>query len=85
MSAIADRPRITHGTGAGDPAQPQLIGETMSTQYGNTLVADATLATFPANDSPRFATNAAISFAALDQLVTQVSWIKYQAPKKQLQ
>jgi hypothetical protein len=42
------------------------------------LVGDATLATFPANASPRFATNAAISFAALDHLVTQVSWVKYQ-------
>ena len=29
------------------------------------LVGDATLATFPANSSPRFATNAAISFASL--------------------
>jgi nicotinamidase-related amidase len=46
------------------------------------LVGDATLATFPANLSPKCATNAAISFAALDQLVTQVSWVKYQAPKK---
>jgi nicotinamidase-related amidase len=40
------------------------------------LVGDATLATFPANPSPRFATNAAISFAALDHLITQVSWVK---------
>jgi hypothetical protein len=46
------------------------------------LVGDATLATFPANVSPKFATNAAISFAALDHLVTQVSWIKHQSPKK---
>ena len=42
------------------------------------LVGDATLATFPANDSPRFATNAAISFASLEHLITQVSWIKLQ-------
>jgi nicotinamidase-related amidase len=41
------------------------------------LVGDATLATFPANDSPRLATNAALSFAALDHLITQISWIKY--------
>jgi hypothetical protein len=41
------------------------------------LVGDATLATFPANDSPRCATNAALSFAALDHLITQVSWIKH--------
>jgi hypothetical protein len=41
------------------------------------LVGDATLATFPANATPRFATNAAVSFAAIDQLVTQVSWVTY--------
>jgi len=41
------------------------------------LVGDATLATFPANSSPRFATNAAISFASLEHLITQVSWIEY--------
>ncbi len=40
------------------------------------LVGDATLATFPANSSPRFATNAAISFASLEQLITQTSWIE---------
>lgn len=42
------------------------------------LVGDATLATFPANASPRFATNTAISFASLDHLITQISWIRYQ-------
>jgi len=41
------------------------------------LVGDATLATFPANSSPKFATNAAISFASLENLITQTSWIKY--------
>jgi hypothetical protein len=46
------------------------------------LVGDATLATFPANATPRFATNAAISFAALDHLVTQVSWVQYRAAKR---
>jgi nicotinamidase-related amidase len=44
------------------------------------LVGDATLATFPANSSPRFATNAAISFASLEHLITQTSWIEYQKP-----
>lgn len=39
------------------------------------LVGDATIATFPGNPSPRFATNAAVSFAALDLLITQSSWI----------
>jgi hypothetical protein len=42
------------------------------------LVGDATLATFPANQTPQFATNAAISFASLDHLITQVSWIRFE-------
>jgi hypothetical protein len=46
------------------------------------LVGDATLATFPANATPRFATNAAISFAALDHLITQVSWVRYRMVEK---
>ena len=45
------------------------------------LVGDATLATFPANDSPRHATNAAISFASIDHLITQVSWVKHRGAK----
>lgn len=49
----------------------------LSPDFNVFLVADATLATFPANDTPRYATNAAISYAALDHLVTQVSWIKH--------
>ena len=40
------------------------------------LVGDATLATFPAATGPACATTAAVSFAALDLLITQVSWIK---------
>jgi hypothetical protein len=40
------------------------------------LVGDAMLATFPASDTPRNATSATVSFAALDQLITQVSWVK---------
>ena len=40
------------------------------------LVGDATLATFPANATPAYATNAALSLAAIDNLVTQISWIK---------
>ncbi len=39
------------------------------------LVGDATIATFPGNPSPRFATNAAVSFAALNLFITQASWI----------
>ncbi len=40
------------------------------------LVGDATLATFPANATPRYATNAHISFASLSHLITQTSWVK---------
>jgi N-acetylglucosamine-6-phosphate deacetylase len=56
--------------------------QNLSKDFNVFLVGDATLATFPANASPRFATNAAVSFAALDQLVTQVSWVKYEAPRE---
>ena len=51
--------------------------ENLSKDFNVFLVGDATLATFPANSSPRYATNAHISFAALNQLITQVSWVKY--------
>ena len=44
------------------------------------LVGDATLATFPANSTPAYATNAALSLAAIDNLVTQISWIKLSKP-----
>ncbi len=40
------------------------------------LVGDATIATFPAHDTPKYATTAAVSFAALDLFITQTSWIK---------
>ena len=50
--------------------------ENLSRDFNVFLVGDATLATFPSNASPRFAANAAISFAALNQLITQISWIK---------
>src|SRR5262249_16387594 len=58
--------------------------QNLSKDFNVFLVGDASLATFPSNDSPKFATNAAISYAALDQLVTQVSWIEYQGSKKVL-
>ena len=50
--------------------------ENLSKDFNVFLVADASLATFPSNTSPRFAVNAAISYAALNQLITQVSWVK---------
>jgi hypothetical protein len=40
------------------------------------LVGDATIATFPAHDTPRFATTSAVCFAALNLFITQVSWIR---------
>ena len=57
--------------------------ENLSKDFNVFLVGDATLATFPSNDSPRFATNASLSFAAITQLITQISWIQYRgvAPK----
>ena len=54
--------------------------QNLSKDFNVFLVGDATLATFPANSTPRYATNAAISFASIDQLITQISWIKYDAP-----
>jgi nicotinamidase-related amidase len=56
--------------------------ENLSKDFNVFLVGDATLATFPANRTPRHATNAHISYAALNQLVTQVSWIRFEAPEK---
>jgi len=50
--------------------------ENLSKDFNVFLVADASLATFPSNSSPRFAVNASISYAALNQLITQVSWVK---------
>jgi hypothetical protein len=55
--------------------------ENLARDFNVFLVGDATLATFPANSTPRLATNAAISFASLDQLITQVSWIRYETAK----
>lgn len=55
--------------------------QNLSKDFNVFLVGDASLATFPANSSPRFATNAAISLAAINQLVTQISWIKYTGAK----
>jgi nicotinamidase-related amidase len=51
--------------------------ENLSRDFNVFLVGDATLATFPANSTPRYATNAHISFASLNHLITQVSWIKF--------
>jgi hypothetical protein len=54
--------------------------ENLSKDFNVFLVGDATLATFPANETPKYATNAHISFASINQLITQTSWIKFQQP-----
>jgi nicotinamidase-related amidase len=56
--------------------------ENLSKDFNVFLVGDATLATFPAHVTPKFATSAHIAFASLNQLITQVSWIKYEPRKK---
>jgi nicotinamidase-related amidase len=56
--------------------------ENLSQDFNVFLVGDATLATFPANSTPRYATNAHISFASLNHLITQVSWIQLEGENK---
>lgn len=48
----------------------------LSQDFDVFLVGDATIATFPAQPTPRFATNTAVCFAALNLYITQVSWIR---------
>jgi nicotinamidase-related amidase len=50
--------------------------ENVSRDFNLFLVGDATLATFPACETPRFATQTALAKAALGQMITQISWIK---------
>ena len=56
--------------------------ENLSKDFNVFLVGDATLATFPAHSTPKFATSAHIAFASIDQLVTQISWIRYKPAAK---
>ncbi len=56
--------------------------ENLSKDFNVFLVGDATLATFPANAKPDQATNAAISYASLNQLITQISWVRLDEPGK---
>jgi hypothetical protein len=50
--------------------------QNLSPDFNVFLVGDATLATFPSNSTPAAATNASISYAALDHLITQVSHVR---------
>jgi hypothetical protein len=54
--------------------------ENLSKDFNVFLVGDASLATFPANESPRTATTAALSIASMNNLITQVSWVKHVPP-----
>ncbi len=50
--------------------------ENLRQDFDVLLVGDATLATFPASDSPAAATSTAVASASLKVLVTQASWIE---------
>jgi nicotinamidase-related amidase len=51
--------------------------ENLREDFNVFLIGDATLATFPANKTPAYATNQAVSYAALNLFITQTSWIKW--------
>ena len=48
----------------------------LSRDFDVFLVGDATIATFPAQPTPRFATNQAVCYAALNLFITQASWVR---------
>jgi hypothetical protein len=50
--------------------------ENLRKDFNVFLVGDATQATCPANRTAAYATNQALSYAALDLLITQVSWVR---------
>jgi hypothetical protein len=50
--------------------------ENLSQDFNVFVVGDATLACFPASTTPRFATQVALTNAALTQMITQVKWVK---------
>ncbi|MFN0055854.1 MAG: isochorismatase family protein [Planctomycetales bacterium] len=50
--------------------------ENLRRDFNVFLVGDAVQATLPANRDSRFATNQSVSYAALNLLITQTSWIK---------
>jgi len=49
--------------------------ENLSQDFDVFLVGDAVQSTLPANPDSRYATNQAVSYAALNLLITQVSWV----------
>lgn len=57
--------------------------ENLRRDFNVFLVGDATQATLPANKTAAHATNQSVSYAALNLLITQVSWIKQQRVRQQ--
>lgn len=55
--------------------------ENLGPDFNVFVVGDATLATFPASQTPRFATQASLCKASLTNLVSQVSWIRHAAER----
>jgi hypothetical protein len=51
----------------------------LSKDFNVFLVGDATLATYPASITPKFATQVALANASLRQMITQVNWVKIRA------
>ena len=48
----------------------------LSQDFNLFLVGDATLATYPASTTPKYATQVALANASLRQMITQVNWVK---------
>jgi hypothetical protein len=48
----------------------------LSQDFNVFLVGDATLATYPASTTPKYATQVALANAALRQMITQVNWVR---------
>ncbi|MBL9122888.1 MAG: isochorismatase family protein [Planctomycetaceae bacterium] len=55
--------------------------ENLSRDFNLFLIGDATLATFPACETPRYATQTALAKASLTQLITQISWVEFVTPR----
>lgn len=56
--------------------------DNLSKDFNVFLVGDASLSTFPSNDTPKYATNAALSLAAMNHLITQISWVKHDSTQQ---
>jgi len=56
--------------------------DNLSKDFNVFLVGDATLATYPASTTPRYATQVALANASLHQMITQVNWVKMDGAKE---